>query len=109
MPDEYPTRIRIAGEQPAIPVGTAVDLSGPNGHAKFAPCSRSYPYRSGRRSATGVCQVRRIGRPTCRLDFRVVPTRRKRTSSGVPLWNGLISLAFAFFQPTSAATCRPIR
>jgi len=39
MPDEYPTGIRIAGEQPAIPVGTAVDLSGPNGHAKFAPCS----------------------------------------------------------------------
>jgi len=22
--------------------------------------------------------MRRIGRPTCRLDFRVVPTRRKR-------------------------------
>jgi hypothetical protein len=39
MSDEHPTRIRIDGEQPPIPVGTAVDLSGPNGHAKFAVCS----------------------------------------------------------------------
>src|SRR5262245_53485544 len=31
MPDEHPTDIRIAGEQPAIPVGTAVNLSHPNG------------------------------------------------------------------------------
>ena len=30
MPDEHPTDIRIAGEQPPIPVGTAVNLSGPN-------------------------------------------------------------------------------
>jgi hypothetical protein len=28
MPDEHPTGIRIAGEQPPIPVGTAVNLSG---------------------------------------------------------------------------------
>src|SRR5439155_16905917 len=39
MPDEYPIGIRITGEQPPIPVGTAVNLSGPNGHAEFAPCS----------------------------------------------------------------------
>jgi len=26
MPDEHPTDIRIAGEQPAIPIGTAVNL-----------------------------------------------------------------------------------
>src|SRR5260370_22214706 len=31
MPDEHPTDIRIAGEQPANPVGTAVNLSRPNG------------------------------------------------------------------------------
>jgi hypothetical protein len=30
MPDEHPTDIRIAGEQPPISVGTAVNLSGPN-------------------------------------------------------------------------------
>jgi hypothetical protein len=30
MPDEHPAGIRIAGEQPAIPVGTVVNLSGPN-------------------------------------------------------------------------------
>jgi hypothetical protein len=38
MSDEHSTRIRIDGEQPPIPVGTAVDLSGPNGHA-IAQCS----------------------------------------------------------------------
>jgi hypothetical protein len=43
MPDEYPIGIRITGEQPPIPVGTAVNLSGPNGHAEFAP--RSSPYK----------------------------------------------------------------
>ncbi len=31
MPDEHPTDISIAGEQPPIPVGTAVNLSRPNG------------------------------------------------------------------------------
>jgi hypothetical protein len=31
MPDEHPTDIRIAGEQPPIPVGTAVNVSRPNG------------------------------------------------------------------------------
>src|SRR5947209_17712944 len=31
MPDEHPTDIRIAGEQPPIPIGTAVNLSGLNG------------------------------------------------------------------------------
>jgi len=31
MSDEHPTDIRIAGEQPPISVGTAVNLSGPNG------------------------------------------------------------------------------
>ena len=31
MPDEHPTGFRTAGEQPPIPVGTAVNLSGPNG------------------------------------------------------------------------------
>ena len=31
MPDEDPTGFRIAGEQPPIPVGTAVNLSRPNG------------------------------------------------------------------------------
>jgi hypothetical protein len=35
MPDEHPTSIRIAREQPPVPVGAAVNLSGPNGHAKF--------------------------------------------------------------------------
>jgi hypothetical protein len=37
MPDEYPIGIRITSEQPPIPVGTAVNLSGPNGHAELAP------------------------------------------------------------------------
>jgi hypothetical protein len=37
MPDEHPTRFRIAGEQPPIPVGTAVNLSHPNGHAESLP------------------------------------------------------------------------
>jgi hypothetical protein len=41
MPDEHPTRFRIAGEQPPIPVGTAVNLCRPNGHAEF--CSMLYP------------------------------------------------------------------
>src|SRR5260221_13577424 len=41
MPDEHPTCFRIAGEQPPIPVGTAVNLSRPNGHAEF--CSILYP------------------------------------------------------------------
>ena len=31
MPDEDPTGFRIAGEQPPIPVGTAVNLSRPSG------------------------------------------------------------------------------
>ena len=31
MPDENPTGFRIAGEQPPIAVGTAVNLSHPNG------------------------------------------------------------------------------
>jgi len=31
MPDEDPTGFRIAREQPPIPVGTAVNLSRPNG------------------------------------------------------------------------------
>jgi hypothetical protein len=31
MPDKHPTGFRTAGEQPPIPVGTAVNLSGPNG------------------------------------------------------------------------------
>jgi hypothetical protein len=31
MPDEDPSGFRIAGEQPPIPVGTAVNLSRPNG------------------------------------------------------------------------------
>jgi hypothetical protein len=31
MPDEHATDISIAGEQPPIPVGTAVNLSRPNG------------------------------------------------------------------------------
>jgi hypothetical protein len=37
MSDEHPIGIRIAGQQPPVPVGTAINLSGPNGHAKFAP------------------------------------------------------------------------
>ncbi len=41
MPDEDPTGFRIAGEQPPIPVGTAVNLSRPNGHGEF--CSILYP------------------------------------------------------------------
>jgi hypothetical protein len=32
MPDEHATGIRIASEQPAIPVGTVINLSGPNSH-----------------------------------------------------------------------------
>jgi hypothetical protein len=32
MPDEHPSGIRIAGQQPPIAVGTAVNLSRPNGH-----------------------------------------------------------------------------
>jgi chaperonin GroES len=39
MPDKYPMGIRITGEQPPISVGAAVNLSGPNSHAEFAPCS----------------------------------------------------------------------
>jgi hypothetical protein len=36
VPVEHSTGI-IVGEQPPITVGTVVNLSGPNGHAKFAP------------------------------------------------------------------------
>jgi hypothetical protein len=32
MPDEHPTGLGIAGEQPTIAVGAVVNLSGPNGH-----------------------------------------------------------------------------
>jgi hypothetical protein len=39
MPDEHPTGIGIAGEQPPVPVGTEINLSGPNRHAELAPCS----------------------------------------------------------------------
>jgi hypothetical protein len=34
MPDEHATGLRIAGEQPAIPVGAVVNLSSPNGHQR---------------------------------------------------------------------------
>jgi hypothetical protein len=37
MPDEHPIGVRIGGEQPPIAIGAVVNLSGPNGHAKFAP------------------------------------------------------------------------
>jgi hypothetical protein len=33
VPDKYPAAIAIMREQPAIPVGAKVNLSGPNGHA----------------------------------------------------------------------------
>jgi len=33
VPDEYPTGIRIEGEQPPITVGTVINLSYANGHA----------------------------------------------------------------------------
>jgi hypothetical protein len=37
MPDEHPTRIRIAGEQPAIPFGrAAVNFSRPDSHGDFS-------------------------------------------------------------------------
>jgi hypothetical protein len=36
MPDEDPTGFRIAGEQPPIPVGTAINLSRPNGRELLA-------------------------------------------------------------------------
>jgi hypothetical protein len=42
MPDEHPPGVRIAGEQPSIPVGTAVNLSGglPGAPDRLEPCSR---------------------------------------------------------------------
>jgi hypothetical protein len=40
VPDEHPPDIRIAGEQPPIPVRTAVNLSGPNSHANCSITSR---------------------------------------------------------------------
>ncbi len=92
MSDEHPTRIRIDGEQPPIPVGTAVDLSGPNGHAKFAPCSLSFPsitsgrnggaartrlgWRQWHRSAAPRCLRRRNQRTISRVD--VCGRRRRR-------------------------------
>jgi hypothetical protein len=48
MPDEHPIGIRITGEQPPIPVGTAVNFSGPNGHAT---CSILYPNHIAAKSA----------------------------------------------------------
>jgi hypothetical protein len=39
MPDEHPIGVRIEGEQPPIAIGTVVNLSSPNDHAEFAPCS----------------------------------------------------------------------
>ena len=36
MPDEHPTSIGVAGEQPPIPVGTEVNLSRSNRHAELA-------------------------------------------------------------------------
>ena len=53
MPDEHPPGVRIAGEQPSIPVGTAVNLSGPNGPRGI--CSMLHSNHSSRgRSATAV-------------------------------------------------------
>ena len=49
MPDKRPTGFRIAGEQPPIPLGTAVNLSRPNSHPEF--CSMLYPLQV--RSARG--------------------------------------------------------
>jgi hypothetical protein len=50
MPNEHSTGMRIAGERPPIPVRTAVNLSGPNGHALLhAPPQL---YRSRERNAT---------------------------------------------------------
>ena len=42
MPDEHPSCIRVAGQQPPIPVGTAVNLSRPNGHGGI--CSQFRPH-----------------------------------------------------------------
>ena len=42
MPDEHPSCIRVAGQQPPIPVGTAVNLSRPNGHGGI--CSLFRPH-----------------------------------------------------------------
>ena len=42
MPDEHPSGIRIAGQQPPIAVGTAVNLSRPNGHGGI--CSLFRPH-----------------------------------------------------------------
>jgi len=42
VPDEHPSCIRVAGQQPPIPVGTAVNLSRPNGHGGI--CSLFRPH-----------------------------------------------------------------
>ena len=52
MPDEDPTGFRIAGEQPPIPVGTAVNLSRPNRRFEIA---RDLP-----RTATGKVQRNKL-------------------------------------------------
>jgi hypothetical protein len=53
MPDEHSTCFRIADEQPPIPVGTAVNLSHPNGHANFAPYSTLFKLGSARLNGRG--------------------------------------------------------
>jgi hypothetical protein len=52
VPDEHPTRFRIAGEQPPIPVGTAVNLSRSNGRGSLHGSSPSGPARLPRTAGT---------------------------------------------------------
>ncbi len=51
MPDEDPTGFRIAGEQPPIPVGTAVNLS--SERPRIAACSNPLQVRIARLNGKG--------------------------------------------------------
>jgi hypothetical protein len=62
VPHESPAAIGIDGEQPPIAVGTDVNGSGPNGHAKFySSCSTlalAHIYGEGPPKNRGVCGAR---------------------------------------------------
>jgi hypothetical protein len=84
MPDEHSTAIRIAGEQPPVPVGTAVNLSDPNGHGiysmLYAPPST---YRRRGRSATPAVKRGAFSRVSL-LAAVAGPTARPIVARGEP-------------------------
>ena len=82
MPDEHPSGIRIAGQQPSIPVGTAVNLSRPNGHGGI--CSLFRPHhivatgavRHPQSRAADSIQTEVLPKPAFAASTRPLPASR---------------------------------